>query len=371
MSVLGLIDQPTLLLDEAVTRTNIARMAQRAHDRGVVFRPHFKTHQSAQIGEWFRDLGVEKITVSSVEMAEYFADHGWTDILIAFSLNPRQIKRIEALAGRIHLELLIENTDVLPPLVLFGQSPLDIWVKVDAGSHRTGLDWQDSIGIKEVCEAVSRIPRLRLAGLLTHSGHSYHAGSKKAVSRIFREGVDRLNELRDEVEAAGFSGLKVSVGDTPGCSLCENWSGIDEVRPGNFALYDAQQAAVGSCTVEEISAALACPVVAKHADRHEVVVYGGAIHLSKDTLEVDGKLSYGLPALPNGERWGAPIPHARVDRLSQEHGILWIPGTEFEQIAVGDLVFILPAHSCLTVQAMGDYQTLKGEKISTFNKKAA
>jgi D-serine deaminase-like pyridoxal phosphate-dependent protein len=370
MSVLSLIDQPVLLIDEAVTRANIARMVQRAYDRSVSFRPHFKTHQSAQIGEWFRELGVKKITVSSVEMAEYFADHGWTDILIAFSLNPRQTKRIEALAGRLHLGILIENVDVLPPLVLFGQQPLDVWIKVDAGSRRTGLDWQDKNGIHEICEAVSRIPRLRLMGLLTHSGHSYHAGSADAISRVFREGVDRLNQLRDELAVTGFSGLKVSVGDTPGCSLCEDWSGIDEVRPGNFVLYDAQQAVEGSCKIEDISVALACPVVAKHADRREVVVYGGAIHLSKDYLEVDGKISFGLPALSRGEGWEAPILHARVDRLSQEHGIIWIPGPEFEQIAVGDLVFILPAHSCLTVQAMGYYQSLKGEKITTYNKKA-
>lgn len=371
MAIWDQIDQPTLLINEAVTRNNIACMAKRAYQRGVTFRPHFKTHQSAQIGEWFRDLGVEKITVSSVEMAEYFADHGWMDILIAFSVNPRQSRRINALARRIHLSVLVENLDVLPALFLFGEESLDVWVKVDVGAHRTGLDWQDKPGIHELCEAVRRIPRLRLIGLLTHSGHSYHAGSSEAVSSLFRDGVDRLNQLRDELEAKGFSGLKVSVGDTPGCSLCEDWSGIDEVRPGNFVLYDAQQAKEGSCSDQDISVALACPVVAKHPDRKEVVVYGGAIHLSKDYLEVDGKPSYGLPALPRGQGWGAPIPHARVDRLSQEHGILWIPGLEFEQIAVGDLVFILPAHSCLTVQAMGDYLSLQGEKISTFNKKAA
>lgn len=370
MSIWEQIDQPTLLINETVARANIACMQQRAQDRGVTFRPHFKTHQSAQIGEWFRDLGVEKITVSSVEMAEYFADHGWKDILIAFSMNPRQTKRINALARRVHLGILIENMDVLPPIYLFGVEPLDVWIKVDAGSRRTGVDWQDKKGIHELCEVVNRIPRLRLTGLLTHSGHSYHAGSFKKVNKIFREGVDRLNQLRDELEAAGHSGLKVSVGDTPSCSLCEDWSGIDEVRPGNFVLYDAQQAKEGSCKVEDISVALACPVVAKHPERREVVVYGGAIHLSKDNLKVDGKLSYGLPAPPNGEGWGAPIPHARVDRLSQEHGILWIPGPEFEQIAIGDLVFVLPAHSCLTVQAMGDYLSLTGEKISTFNKKA-
>lgn len=369
MSVLEQIDQPTLLIDEAITRDNIARMFQRAKDRGVTFRPHFKTHQSAQIGEWFRDLGVDKITVSSVEMAEYFADHGWTDILIAFSMNPRQTRRINALARRVHLGILIENMEVLPPLFLFGVEPLDVWIKVDAGSHRTGLDWQDNKRIDEICEVVKRNPRLKLTGLLTHSGHTYHAGSKDAVSQVFREGVDRLNLLRSELEADGFSGLKVSVGDTPGCSLCDDWSGIDEIRPGNFVLYDAQQAVAGSCVFNDISVALACPVVAKHPERQEVVVYGGAIHLSKDNLKVDGKISYGLPALPRGEGWGAPIPHARIDRLSQEHGILWIPGPEYEQIAVGDLVFILPAHSCLTVQTMGEFLTLKGEKINTFNKK--
>jgi len=369
MSIWEQIDQPTLLINEMITRQNIAFMAQRAQDKGVTFRPHFKTHQSAQIGEWFRDQGVEKITVSSVEMAEYFADHGWKDILIAFSMNPRQTKRINALARRIHLGILIENMEVLPPIYLFGVEPLDVWIKVDAGSHRTGVDWQDKKGIHELCEVVNRIPRLRLTGLLTHSGHSYHAGSFKKVNKIFREGVNRLNLLRNELGAAGHSGLKVSVGDTPGCSLCEDWSGIDEVRPGNFVLYDAQQATQGSCKVEDISVALACPVVAKHPDRREVVVYGGAIHLSKDYLQLERKLSYGLPALPQGEGWGAPMPHARVDRLSQEHGILWIPGPEFEQIAIGDLVFVLPAHSCLTVQAMGEYLSLKGEKISTFNKK--
>ena len=34
------------------------------------FRPHFKTHQSAEIGSWFRDFGVTRITVSSRESAD-------------------------------------------------------------------------------------------------------------------------------------------------------------------------------------------------------------------------------------------------------------------------------------------------------------
>ena len=368
MSILDRIDQPTLLIDAEITRSNIRRMADRAKKENVVFRPHFKTHQSAQIGEWFREEGVEKITVSSVEMAEYFADHNWKDILIAFSVNPRQARRIDALAGRVHLGVLLENPEALQALAAVGNSSMDVWIKIDVGNHRTGLDWQDLPEITSLCELVQQNPRMRLAGLLTHSGHTYHAGGREDVIRTFREGVARLTAARDDLRAKGFSGLRISTGDTPGCSLCEDWSGIDEIRPGNFVFYDAQQALAGSCSMDDVSMALACPVVAKHPQRGEAVIYGGAVHLSKDSALLDGKTSYGLPALQDGERWGAPIPGGRVDRLSQEHGIVQLPPEALEKIKVGDLLFVIPAHSCLTVQVMGEYFTLQGEKFSSLNR---
>ena len=84
------ITRPTLLLDVVRARRNIARMADKARRNGVRFRPHFKTHQSAAIGAWFRAEGVACITVSSVTMARYFADQGWQDITIVFPVNVRE-----------------------------------------------------------------------------------------------------------------------------------------------------------------------------------------------------------------------------------------------------------------------------------------
>ena len=368
MNSLEQIDQPTLLVNEKITHRNILRMYQRALDKQTSFRPHFKTHQSAQVGEWFREVGLTKITVSSVEMAEYFADHGWQDILIAFSMNLRQIRRINTLAERVHLEVLVENSEAVRVLAEHVKTLISVWIKVDVGNQRTGLDWQDVKDIKDLSQKILQCQHLKLAGLLTHSGHTYHAADRADVVRIFREGVERLDGLRKELANYGIDDLKISVGDTPGCSLCEDWSGIDEVRPGNFVFYDVMQALAGVCAFDEVSVALACPVVAKHPTRREIVVYGGAIHLSKDSAALDGHLIYGLPALQSGDRWGPPISGAWVDRLSQEHGILHVPGHEFNEIAIGELVFILPVHSCLTVQVMGQYQTLQGERIMTLNK---
>ena len=367
MSLLDTIDQPTLLIDEEIARRNINRMAARAKRNAVVFRPHFKTHQSAEVGEWFRDYGVTKITVSSVEMAEYFAAHGWQDITIAFSLNIRQLPRIQELARKVRLGVLVENPEEVKSLAVLTDCFIDTWLKVDVGNHRTGLDWHDVAAVSTLCQKISQAPALRLRGLLTHSGHTYKAASKNEVCAIFREGIDRLNTLRKSLETRGITGLLISVGDTPGCTLCEDWSGAEEVRPGNFVYYDAQQFTAGVCKFEDIAVAVACPVVAKHSSRREVILYGGAIHLSKDFQMAGEEKSYGLACLQEGDRWSTPIPGAVVKALSQEHGVVKVPGAEFEEIKVGDLLFIIPSHSCLAVQVLRKYVTLDGLEISTLN----
>ncbi|MBO8152692.1 MAG: hypothetical protein H0Z30_09405 [Candidatus Marinimicrobia bacterium] len=71
------IIEPTLLLDEKKCQENINFMVQKAKRSNVIFRPHFKTHQSIEVGRWFRAQGVDKITVSSLRMAKYLADSGW------------------------------------------------------------------------------------------------------------------------------------------------------------------------------------------------------------------------------------------------------------------------------------------------------
>jgi len=57
------ITKPTLILDKTVCLNNIRRMAKKAQKYNIKFRPHFKTHQSAKIGNWFREFGVTSITV--------------------------------------------------------------------------------------------------------------------------------------------------------------------------------------------------------------------------------------------------------------------------------------------------------------------
>jgi len=83
-------------------------MTKRMQENGVFFRPHFKTHQCAQIAERFGALGVTAITVSSLDMAAYFADHGCRDITLAVPVNIRQLRAINQLAQCVRLNLLVD-----------------------------------------------------------------------------------------------------------------------------------------------------------------------------------------------------------------------------------------------------------------------
>ena len=383
------IVKPTLVLDEACARRNIASMAEKARRQGIRFRPHFKTHQSAGIGEWFRDEGVSRITVSSVEMAAYFAGHSWDDITIAFPANLRQMDELSDLAERVRLGLLVESVESVDALRKGLSEKAAAWIKIDAGAGRTGIPWERTEAVAEVLDAIRSSPNLEARGLLTHAGQTYRAGSRAEIEQIYNETRQRLQKIRDAlVETQHLASLRdaqlqISVGDTPGCSVADDLSGVDEIRPGNFVFYDAEQYLLGSCRWEDVAVAVACPVVALHPERGEAVVYGGAIHLSKDFVDYQDQSDprrtptiasgpdilrlYGLVALPEDERWGAPIEGAYVKALSQEHGVIHLPAPVFDKIRVGDLLFVIPAHSCLTVTALGRYRTLTGEMISTMN----
>jgi D-serine deaminase-like pyridoxal phosphate-dependent protein len=227
------------------------------------------------------------------------------------------------------------------------------------------LAWNGFEAISQLLQHINRSSKLHLRGILTHAGHTYQAKSPDEVRRLFAESVGRMLQVHQSFKAAGSRMVEVSVGDTPGCSLCETFGEVNEIRPGNFVFYDAEQYVGGSCDAVDIAVALACPVVAKHPERNEAVIYGGAIHLSKDWMVEDGRMTYGKIALPQGNRWGKPLKGAYVDRLSQEHGIMHLKSEDLSKLSIGDLVCVLPVHSCLTVDVMGEYLTLKGEKIRT------
>lgn len=360
-TIFSQLSRPTLIVNTEITRRNINRMAEKAAAQGIVFRPHFKTHQSAQIGDFFRAAGVRSITVSSVDMASYFASQNWDDILIAFPVNVHQLAQINKLASRTHLGLLVESEEVVEKLSAEIHSPVDLWIKIDTGLHRTGIPSGDVEQVAGLIHKINAVPLFHFRGLLTHAGQTYRAVGKEQITQTYLRSVQELVILKDQLARRAISVEKISCGDTPGCTQSPDLGAVDEIRPGNFVFYDAQQLNIGACTFDQIAAAVACPVVSVHPDRSTVVLYGGAVHLSKDTFSQDGTVKYGLVALPNANGWSEPVAGAYVASLSQEHGVVVMPAETLRKIHPGDWLCIIPAHICLVVSMVNEYYALDGQ----------
>jgi D-serine deaminase-like pyridoxal phosphate-dependent protein len=359
--VLDKITVPTLLLDVDRCRANIRAMSEKTARSGTFFRPHFKTHQSLAIGQWFKEVGVTAITVSSLQMAEYFAEE-WDDITVAFPVNILEIDRLNRLAGKIKLNVLVENTESLFFLNEHLTAPVGYFIKVDVGYGRTGLLPQAHQRMEELLTFASS-GNLRFKGFLAHAGHTYGCRSAAAILAIHEQSRITMVTLKERYQSS-FPELMISLGDTPGCSVAEDFAGIDEIRPGNFVFYDLTQARIGSNTTDQIAVAMACPVVARHPERNELVIYGGGVHFSKDRMdgEPEGTV-FGRVVRKEEKGWGELVSGMYLRSLSQEHGVVKGPRAEIEQYQVGDLLLVLPVHSCMAANAMKRYLTLGGKWI--------
>ncbi|MDL5050185.1 alanine racemase [Oscillatoria amoena NRMC-F 0135] len=360
------ITRPTLLLDEAKCKANIARMAEKARRLKVDFRPHFKTHQSHEIGRWFRQHGVERITVSSLLMAEYFANDGWKDITVAFPVNVLERELINRLAAQIKLNVLVESVVAVKQLAEKVDHSINVYIKIDSGYHRAGVDPYDKKLIDAILSEIEHSGDLNFAGFLTHAGHSYKARSHDEIKQVHSESLAIMREIRSAY-AGRFPDRVISVGDTPCCSVMENFSGADEIRPGNFVFYDVTQSLIGSCSLEDVAVCMACPVVSNHPERNELIIYGGSIHFSKDSVIDNGVQIFGKVVRLTEYGWELPSTNMYVKSLSQEHGIVHATPAGQQAIKEGDVLGVLPVHSCLTADCMRGYTGLSGKKMNHFN----
>ena len=371
---------PVLMLDKKKCLANIERMAVKADRHRLRLRPHFKTHQSAEIGNWFFEFGVSGITVSSFRMAGYFARAGWKDILVAFPFNPHDLDSLNGLAASASLSILLDNPETLRFLDRL-QHPAGYYIDIDTGYGRTGIKSGNTESIERLLAVAGNNKKLIFKGFYCHAGHSYKARDRMERDEIHRKARTDLERLKSQ-----FSHLDplALFGDTPNCSIQDDFTGIDEITPGNFVFYDLFQHSIGSCTLEDIAVSVACPVTGKYPERREILIHGGAVHFSKESLHSGNREVFGRLVVPKegnsfsfrdgnnipdpaGGAWKIPEKETWITGITQEHGIIDCGGEVSDRVRIGDVLCFLPVHSCLAANLAGEYRTTGGEYIGTLN----
>ncbi|MEQ9310517.1 MAG: alanine racemase [Balneolaceae bacterium] len=359
-----MITDTTLVLNTEIVKANIHKMVVKALSLNLELRPHFKTHQSRKVGRLFSDAGIKAATVSSLKMARYFASDGWNNITIAFPVNVLESDELDKLASEIDLRVLATNLTALQKLSAKLNNELGIYIELDPGYNRSGIPISNFEEIRGLKDYILNASNLRFEGFYTHAGHSYKCKSKKEVQALSGSILDNLNTLKEAFDDP------ICFGDTPSCSILDDFGAVDQISPGNFVFYDLTQVQIGSCKTSDIAFAVFCPVVAKYPERNELLIHGGAVHFSKDSLTDEYKKPFfGVVAENNNKGWGNSLPENRLISISQEHGIVACNSEYFNKVEIGDVIPILPIHSCLTADLMGEYFSISGEYFDHLNKK--
>ena len=335
---------PTLIVNKTIALNNLDRMINVANKNNLILRPHFKTHQSIEIGNWFKEKGVTSITVSSITMAEFFSSE-WDDITIAFPLNILEIDKLNFMIRRNKVKLLIDSISSLKILNSQLQDSIEVYLKIDVGYNRAGLKVEEKQKIKSIIEFCKTSEKISFLGFLAHFGDSYKSRNKLEIKSVFEKSIERIKVLSD-----GFPNYQISIGDTPTCSTINKYPEfINEIRPGNFIFYDLAQYKIGSCEIEDIAIRMICPVVSIYEEREEVLIYGGSVHFSKDILRENENDKFGYVYF--GEAWDVSNKIGYIKSLSQEHGIVKLE--KKIDLKIGDQLNVIPVHSCLAVDKMG------------------
>ena len=350
------VETPALLLHREVVERNLVHMAGRARTLGVALRPHIKTHKCLELGRRQVAHGAPGggLTVSTLFEAEAFARGGFTDLTWAFPLDPTHIPHVRRIAQTgVTLRVLLDDLETAKALAGSG---LHVWLKVDCGYHRAGVDPSSRYAL-DLARELGAERGLTFDGLLSHSGHAYRTRNKNEAADIAEQERQVMVWFAELLRKDGLPVRGISVGSTPALAAAKDLTGVTEARPGNYIFYDRTMVLIGCCAPEDVGVTVLASVVSHQPGASYFIVDAGALSLSKDL----GPTHLGLePAF--GEVKGHP--ELTVASVSQEHGMIRAatPAAIEGKFKVGQRIEIVPNHSCLTMAHFDEYVVIEGGK---------
>src|SRR5689334_4165638 len=287
-------------------------MAARAQHLGVQLRPHAKTHKCVELGQLQLEHGARGLTVSTLVEAEVFARAGVTDLTWAFPIDPGHVAHARRIAQETGTTLRVVVDDLGTAEALAG-SGLHVWLKVDCGYHRAGVDPASPYALA-VARELGRERGLAFDGILSHSGHSYRTKNKPEAAAVAESERGIMVAFAGRLRQEGIAVRNVSVGSTPAMAAVTDLTGVTEARPGNYVFYDRTMVLIGCCEPADVGVTVLATVVSHQPGASHFIVDAGALELSKDPG----------PAHVAPQAMGAVrgAPELTVATLSQEHGLI-------------------------------------------------
>jgi D-serine deaminase-like pyridoxal phosphate-dependent protein len=353
------LDTPCLLLDGDKLERNCDRMRERLLSHGVALRPHVKTAKCVEVAVTALRAPAGPITVSTLREAEYFADHGFKDILYAVGMVAGKVPRAAQLVKRgIDLGVIVDSVDAARGLVAAAERAgvrLPALIEIDSDGHRAGVT-PDDPRLLEIASALG--PSLK--GVMTHAGESYNCTTVGAIEVMAQHEREAVVNAAKALRAHGHEAPVVSVGSTPTATFARSFEGVTEVRTGVYVFQDLVMAGLGVCSVNDIALSVLATVIGHQREKNWLITDAGWMALSRDRGTARQKVDQGYGLVCDAA--GRPLEPLIVADANQEHGIVARRDRgpiDFSRFPIGARLRVLPNHACATAAQFPEYQVLR------------
>jgi len=342
---------PAAVVDLPRMRANIQRMGAYAREHALALRPHIKTHKTPELAALQLEHGAAGITVATPREALVMAEV-CDDILLAYPpVGAARLAQLDALPSHVRLGVALDSLDALAELARRADRAgrtIHVRVEVDLGMRRVG-----------VCRPEHAIDLARAAADsrgTAFDGINFYPGHIREPFGAMDDALERLNtrlaEFLDALEHAGLRPSVVSGGSTPTAFLSHRVRLQTEIRPGTYIFNDRVTLALDACRLEDCAYTVLATVVST-AVPGQAVVDAGSKALNREEVGPDRHDGYGVLL---------DRPDVRVARMSEEHGVLDLAGSDWRP-RVGDRVRIVPNHVCVSVNLHDRLWTVEHGRI--------
>ena len=343
---------PALVVDLDAVEANISATIEILGGDPNRWRPHLKTAKLGLVMERTTAMGVRQAKCSTTLELETACATGFTDVLLAYPVVGPQVAVVKEIMDRhpeVTVSVLVEDAGMLAP---WKGCRVGIFIDLNSGMDRTGM----LLGVHEAVAALAGAIEslgLRFAGLHFYDGHASDFAPAEARARV-HGGYDRLLALVERLAEAGIRTPEVITAGTPAFPHAAGYEGfraagvLHRVSPGTVMYNDRRSLSTLPADAGYRAAVFVLSRVVSHPTNSRFCADAGHKTVSADagdpTCEVVGHPDF-RPRHPSEEHLPIDVP----------------PGAPLP--SRGDLLWLLPAHVCPTVNNFDHALIIEGGKL--------
>lgn len=333
---------PALVLDIDAAQRNIDHMASELRGMGsTTIRPHYKTHKSPDLARRQVIAGASGLSMATVWEAAVLAAADLDDLFVVNTVShPDKIRLLAELARDRRILVAVDeapNADAHAAAALRAGSTLGIFVEVDTGMNRCGVDNAEQA--LAVARHVTELPGLRFEGITGYEGHCTLTPEADLRHERQQEAMKLFVGVADVLEANGIPCPIRSAGGIATWQWTAAYPGVSEIQAGSYVVMDNFHGRMVS------------------GFEHSLTVQASVISRRSSQVIVD----VGNKSVADTNNVTMVGHEHKVFRFDEEHGIF--SAAEGSSLRVGDSVALVPGYSPSTVNCYDAFHVIQDDVV--------